>query len=269
MIAVISTVILITSTTAASYFTDVRAGIMSGGFDYDEQDKWGGVCVSGNEGRQSPINIIPSATVDQALPELVFTGWTSRYDGELTNNGHSIQFNPSIPGQAMTGTLFGEYALQQVHMHWGRHEGEGSEHTVNGHASELEIHFVHTKRDPQQTGPMYMVIGVFADAVRSPRFGPWHKLDPTNVQYYDSRVLVKRLRFDSLLPANPDYYAYSGSLTTPPCTEEVLWHVMKHKIHVPAAYLLRLRVMQDEHGHHLTHNFRQTQQLNERRVFAQ
>jgi carbonic anhydrase len=36
----------------------------------------------------------------------------------------------------------------------------------------------------------------------------------------------------SLLPANRNYYTYMGSLTTPPCTEGVLWLVMKQPVQV-------------------------------------
>ena len=264
-------VLLVASTTAVSSFSVKKdlASIMSGGgFSYDEQTKWGGVCVSGNQGMQSPVNIVTSAVKDELLPPLKFSGWSARYDGYFTNTGHSVQFDPRTPGAAKTSTKAGMYALQQVHMHWGRKQGEGSEHKINGRASELEIHFVHTKVDPNQPGPTYAVIGVLADASRIKGVGPWRKLNPKRVKRYQKRHHVKNFRFDSLLPANKDYYMYSGSLTTPPCTEEVLWHVMKQKIHVPKAYLRMLRSTHDSHGHRDTHNFRQTQPLNDREVFA-
>jgi len=35
-----------------------------------------------------------------------------------------------------------------------------------------------------------------------------------------------------LLPASPNYYTYMGSLTTPPCSEGVLWLVMKQAVAV-------------------------------------
>jgi carbonic anhydrase len=270
MIFTISVILFISGTaTAASFFTDVYGTIiMSEGFDYNDQDTWGGMCVSDNEGRQSPIDIVTRATIDQELPKLKFAGWSTHCYGEFTNNGHSVQFNPRPPCRATTSTKYGVYALQQLHMHWGRRREEGSEHTINGHASELEIHFVHTKKDSEQSGPTYMVIAVLASVAEAPIVGPWEKLDIGKVEYYDDWVNVKRFHYDSLLPANCDYYMYSGSLTTPPCTEEVLWHVMKHKIHVPAKYLRQLRMIHDQHGQHLTHNFRQTQQLKGRKVFA-
>ena len=35
---------------------------------------------------------------------------------------------------------------------------------------------------------------------------------------------------ESLLPPDRDYYRFDGSLTTPPCTEGVLWLVMKASV---------------------------------------
>jgi carbonic anhydrase len=40
------------------------------------------------------------------------------------------------------------------------------------------------------------------------------------------------INLSSLLPGQRDYYTYMGSLTTPPCTENVLWLVFKTPIQV-------------------------------------
>ena len=37
-----------------------------------------------------------------------------------------------------------------------------------------------------------------------------------------------------LLPESPEYYTYMGSLTTPPCSEDVLWMVMKQPVQLSA-----------------------------------
>eukprot|EP01024_Parvocaulis_polyphysoides_P023343 TRINITY_DN2157_c0_g1_i1.p2 TRINITY_DN2157_c0_g1~~TRINITY_DN2157_c0_g1_i1.p2 ORF type:complete len:154 (-),score=14.80 TRINITY_DN2157_c0_g1_i1:165-626(-) len=38
--------------------------------------------------------------------------------------------------------------------------------------------------------------------------------------------------FDLLIPSNPEYMLYEGSLTTPPCTEGVLWHIIRDPLPV-------------------------------------
>ena len=37
---------------------------------------------------------------------------------------------------------------------------------------------------------------------------------------------------NTLLPTSRNYYTYMGSLTTPPCSEGVLWLVMKQPVQV-------------------------------------
>ena len=54
----------------------------------------------------------------------------------------------------------------------------------------------------------------------------WPKLPSTE----GKQALAKPVAAADLLPVNRDYYRYSGSLTTPPCTEGVLWVVLKQSV---------------------------------------
>jgi carbonic anhydrase len=235
------------------------------GFSFSRQDKWGGLCASGRQ--QSPIDIVTRKVEHTVDFPLKFNGWKSNYDGDFANTGHTVKFTPRIPGQVTTSTKFGDYTLQQLHMHWGSRKGEGSEHTINGRASVLEIHFAHTKRNLKTPGPAHMTVAVLVEAGKS-RSKPWKKLDLADITEYRSSKYVRGFRFDSLLPRKRDYYVYDGSLEIPPCTEDMLWYVMKHKIRVPKRYLQKLRTILDKHQHPITHNFRHTQPLNGRKVFA-
>jgi len=63
------------------------------------------------------------------------------------------------------------------------------------------------------------------------------------------------------LGAERGYYAYTGSLTTPPRSEGMRWHVLKQPVELPAKPLAALRAL-----HPL--NARQTQPSNGRIVHA-
>lgn len=243
------------------------SGLASEDFDYNHQDAWGGNC-NDNDNHQSPINVLTyKVECDSKLPGLLYSGWGTGYSGVFENTGHNVQFNPYVPDQAKTYSHRGIYLLKQFHMHWGRRADEGSEHLVNGKASEVEIHFVHVKQGGKPTDKdYYAVVGVMADVALLPISGPWAKLNAAAVQSYESSIHVSGIRFDQLLPARRDYYYYQGSLTTPPCTEAVAWFLLKDRIKVPYAYLEKLRKVQGAGGHTLNYNFRKPQSLGFRKV---
>jgi carbonic anhydrase len=45
----------------------------------------------------------------------------------------------------------------------------------------------------------------------------------------------------NLLPPTREYFAYSGSLTTPPCSEGVAWIVLKNPIEASAEQIARFK----------------------------
>jgi carbonic anhydrase len=70
---------------------------------------------------------------------------------------------------------------------------------------------------------------------------------------------IKELDPAALLPADPTYFSYTGSLTTPPCTEDVKWHVMRQPIEISYAQLAAFKKLYKM-------NARPVQPLNGRRV---
>lgn len=158
---------------------------------------------------QSPIDIVATEVGD--LPPLVL-----HYDGRVTgimNNGHAVQLDVE-PGNWME-VNGRRWPLAQVHFHGP------SEHHIGGVNFPLEAHFVHRN----DAGDLAVLAVLFregeSDAVLPGLSAPLPRPgDP-------ARPLSLPLR--DLAPSHNDlaYFRYDGSLTTPPCTEGVQWHVLQ------------------------------------------
>ena len=207
-------------------------------------DHWKDLCVDyvtcGGQ-TQSPINIT-GATEDASLTNIPQTYQLSEF--HVVNKGHTLQLNMDA-GSSITvnGAV---YNLLQFHTH------TTSEHTVNGTSYPLELHFVH-KNDA--TGNL-AVIGVFVEeGAENPIFAEFIDHLPT---VKDSTYnLATTFNASSLFPGDKDYFTYSGSLTTPPCSEIVTWIVMEHPIEASLEQIEAFETI--EH-----HNNRPVQALNGR-----
>ena len=163
-------------------------------------------CSAGN--KQSPIDIAAPTPKTKLLP-IKFVYKTSEV--KLKNNGHSIQGDYE-PGSYVE--VDGEpYRLLQFHFH------TPSEHKVNGLPYEMEIHLVH-----KNAKGALVVIGVLIES------GDENKTLAALVAQLpratDSESEGITFNIKALLPSKRSYYAYSGSLTTPPCSESVSWYVL-------------------------------------------
>lgn len=141
----------------------------------------------------------------------------------IVNNGHSIQVNMN---EGSTITVGGKtYKLLQFHFH------SPSEHTINGKPAAMVAHFVHQAKDGQLG-----VIGVLINTGKANKvIGQLWKNLPTSAG--ESKDLTGKINVKGLLPKNKAYYNYTGSLTTPPCSEGVNWMVMETPIQVSEAQL--------------------------------
>ena len=253
--------------------TTFIAAAQSASFSYTEQNLWPGICVSGNTGRQSPINIQTGDVVkDKTLSRLKFnSGYTSKIDGEFENTCQNVEFTPDESVNAVMTTPVGKYKLIQFHFHWGAMSGEGTEHLVNGVAEEFEIHFVHERIGGTNSSAGNALAVLAVRGIVSPRSVRriFAKLDASQITEVEAKINIQDIVLKDLLPKNRAYYFYEGSLTTPNCDEIVQWFVLKRCIRVPKGYLEDLRKIEmDEEGNLLTFNFRETQSLNNRQVLC-
>ncbi len=192
---------------------------------------------------QSPIDISTEKTADVKLSELKFD-----YRQELIaslNNGHTIQHN-NAPGSFLL--VDGErYSLEQYHVH------APSEHTIDGKQFDMEIHFVHKN----ESGAV-AVVGVLVRRELGAKLEfPLYNDLPEKV---GERVTFEGTRNPSdFLPRKREYFSYTGSFTTPPCTEPVRWIIMKNPISAPPQLIERFISI-------LKKNNRPVQPLNDRVV---
>ncbi len=195
-------------------------------WDYDGEfgpENWGKInpawAQCGKGSRQSPIDIRDGMKVN--LDEIDFDYRPSTFS-EI-DNGHTVQVNVAAGSFIHVGAE--RYELLQFHFH------RPSEERINGKGTEMVIHLVH--RGP---GGKLAVVAVLLergkgnDAIQL----VWNNIPLEKGQLGSPGVELDPLE---LLPNRREYYTYMGSLTEPPCTENVLWLVMKQPMTASAAQM--------------------------------
>uniref|UniRef100_UPI003BA03050 carbonic anhydrase n=1 Tax=Aeromonas dhakensis TaxID=196024 RepID=UPI003BA03050 len=168
---------------------------------------------------QSPVNL--SGLVKAELAPLQFhylAGGRS-----VTNNGHTVQVDYA-PGSTLE--LDGmHFELKQFHFH------APSENLIEGKSYPLEGHLVHVN----DQGELAVVAVMFEPGSANSALGrAWTSLPAKAGEQHQLKEAVSA---EQLLPAKRDYYRFSGSLTTPPCSEGVRWLVMKQPVQISQAQI--------------------------------
>jgi carbonic anhydrase len=166
--------------------------------------------VTCNTGRnQSPIDLTNFVEAD--LDPITYNYQTGTT--EILNNGHTVQINYAAGSSiSVNGHVF---ELKQFHFH------TPSENTINGKHYPMEAHLVHADKD----GNLAVVAVMFEESRNNPLLSPlWMKMPNKEG---DRNPLPKPYDVSAMLPSDRDYYRFDGSLTTPPCSEGVLWLLLK------------------------------------------
>lgn len=194
--------------------------------------------------RQSPIDVSGPKSTD--LPKLEIDYQPAKID--LVYNGHTIK---ETEEEGSSFTVGGKtFALKQFHFH------APSEHTVDGRHSAMEMHLVHH----DEVGRIAVVGVLINEGAHNNAFDPiWDFLPTEKGKEREEPVTVDGR---SLLPADLGYDHYMGSLTTPPCTEDVHWYLLVTPIELSKEQISKFTQI-------INGNNRPVQALNDRIVTRQ
>lgn len=203
-------------------------------------DEFSTLCAKGKI--QSPINIITKKTQhSENNNSLILSENVTALD-TIADNGHSIQVIIDHGGSITANGI--EYKLVQFHFH-GR-----SEERINGKQYDLVAHMVHKSAEGNL-------------AVVAILFNKGKKPSPLLQKVLDNVGKVASINPAQLLPKHTNhYFHFKGSLTTPPCSENVQWYVMRE---VQSATKAQIKAMRAYHND----NYRPVQPLNGRVVESQ
>ncbi len=191
---------------------DIRWGYTGEG----APDRWGQLtpefrqCAIGT--RQSPIDIRDTIRVDQE--KIQFDYRPSKF--AVVDNGHTVQVNVA-PGNSME-VMGRRYELQEFHFH------RPSEERINGRQYDMVAHLTHKDAD----GRLATIAVLLERGQDQPLIqAVWNHLPLEKGDTYEAPIPID---LNQLLPKDRGYFTYMGSMTTPPCTEGVLWMVFRQPV---------------------------------------
>lgn len=205
---------------------------------WGELDASYAVCGTGTS--QSPIDVsVPS---EQDLANIAFHYQPSEVN--ILNNGHTVQVNYDAGSYIELDGV--RYDVAQFHYH------APSEHAVDGKLFAAELHIVHKNADGGLA-----VVGILLDeGTQNEAFQPFIENLPTEKSEVANAGVT--INAAELLPAEQTTFRYSGSLTTPPCSEGVNWLLMTSPVQISAEQVEALASLFEEG------NNRPVQPLNDR-----
>lgn len=180
------------------------------------------LCGTGRS--QSPINIAHAVDEDQSVLTMHYRTGSSTF----VNNGHAVQVNYDA-GSALAIEGGSTFELRQFHFH------APSEHQIDGENLPAEIHLVHT-----DAGGNLAVVSLLVEESggANPTIAElWNQLPGSRGITND----LPGINAADLLPEDRSHYSYSGSLTTPPCSEGVQWIVMKQPVTLSTEQIAALK----------------------------
>ena len=227
--------------------------------DYSDQTgpTWDGFCQSGQI--QSPINIQTSNIIEddtkfsfELINYTIISSTSVTYQHEYSISTPTLD-NGNIKVKINETEFI--YKLSNIHFHLN------SEHTINNKLYDMEMHIVHENINSNDINNLHMVISYIFEIdndednsfLNSIGFNTGNNVTNVNVQ-----DIVKK----------ENVYYYKGSLTTPPCTEDVNWVVVENIKKMSKSQFNKFKkYVTNLNNNYNKGNNRKTFPLNERKVY--
>ncbi|KAJ1289160.1 hypothetical protein BS78_02G143000 [Paspalum vaginatum] len=223
-------------------------------------ERWGEIkpewAICGNGSLQSPIDL----SYGRGVPTLGYLDPAYRpAEATIVNRGHDImlRFDGDAGSLVINGTA---YHLSQLHWH------TPSEHAVDGRAYDMELHMVHYSAEGKAAvvAFLYTEVAIGGHDAFLQGLEPFIRRIAGNDDQQEQRVGAVDPRGVRGFPA--EYYRYMGSLTTPPCTEGVVWTVVKEVNYVRTVSSDQLRLLRQAVHDGMQDNARPLQKANNRDI---
>jgi len=176
-----------------------------------------GKCGTGN--RQSPIDIRDGMKVE--LEQISFDYHPSSFN--VADNGHTVQVGVGSGNYITVQNRM--FELQQFHFH--RPSGD----RINGKTYEMVVHLVHRDAEGRQA---ILALMLERGTPQATIQTVWNNLPLEKFDTMSPSILLDPME---MVPTRRDYYTYMGSMEQPPCSENVLWLVMKQPVQASAAQM--------------------------------
>ena len=193
---------------------------------------------------QSPVNLEADNSMKVANKPLKMNYFPAAY--QVENNGHTVQVSVTQENAPFITLNNKPFYLKQFHFH------TPSEHTFKRQHYPLEIHFFHQSEDKA----LAVVAVMVNEGEANPALAPVVEKKLTVGQ---KEKLTQQIDIKALMPKEMARFRLNGSLTTPPCSENVAWTIFKAPIQASKAQIAAIEEMEGK-------NNRPTQPLNQRDV---
>ncbi|MBN3277666.1 CAH10 protein, partial [Polyodon spathula] len=234
--------------------------------------------------RQSPANIETSHMIfDPFLTPLRINTGGRKVSGTMYNTGRhvSLRLDKEHLVNISGGPLTYSHRLEEIRLHFGSEDGQGSEHLLNGQAFSGEVRLLSSEQRIQPQASAAATLNLLpktpevqlihynhelyinvTEAAKSPNglvivsifmkvsesSNPFlnrmlNRDTITRITYKNDAYLLQGLNIEELYPETSSFITYDGSMTIPPCFETATWILMNKPVYITRMQMHSLRLL--------------------------